>query len=76
MDSATLESWSGVGTPGTNRDLHAPENLTDVERLAYDRCRAENLRVEQERITQPAVIETLKKAGLKLPPPIVEGMLG
>ena len=56
MDSATLERWSSLVVPGTGRQRDVPAHLTDVEQQVFLRCRDENLRLEQERLPQDAVL--------------------
>lgn len=50
MDEATLTRHQSLAVPGTGRQLTQPPHLTPEERLAFDRCLKENIRVEQERI--------------------------
>lgn len=50
MDEATLTRHQSLAGPGTGRQLAPPPHLTPEERLAFERCLKENIRVEQERI--------------------------
>lgn len=67
MDQDTLDRWreqlvSGVGSAAT-----VPAGLTDAERSAFTTCAAKNLRLEQERISQPFVNQALQQAGFQVP---------
>ncbi len=59
MDMGTLERWQTMIVPGTNRQREMPANLTKAEREVYLRCRDGNLRLEQERIPQDAVLASI-----------------
>lgn len=50
MDEATLTRFQSLAGPGTGRQLALPPHLTPEERVAFERCLQENIRVEQERI--------------------------
>jgi hypothetical protein len=54
MDAATLENFRNLTGVGEKAGK-APINLTDDERKAYDMVERENLRLEQEKIPQPAL---------------------
>lgn len=60
MDAASLERWSEtLAVRGTNRQPDMPPLLTDSEAAAFHVCLANNIRIEQERIPQSAVIEAV-----------------
>ncbi len=61
MDVGTLETWWSFTSKGTGRELRTPDHLTDAERNACERCRIDNLRLEQERIPQSAVVDALAR---------------
>lgn len=56
MDAATLERWEHLCTSGNAPGLAGLPHLTVAERAAYDRCRDQNLRLEQERLPKDAVL--------------------
>jgi hypothetical protein len=62
MDSNAVATWRHLAVRGTNRTIDAPPHLTDEERMAFEGCAEHNLRIEQERIPQSAVISTLTDA--------------
>jgi hypothetical protein len=61
MDLDTLGCWRNLAVPGTGRKPSIPPHLTDVEQQACLHCRDENLRLEQERIPQDAVLSEVKR---------------
>ena len=61
MDATTLHRWKEtLAVPGTNRQREVPPLLTEPETAAFNLCVANNLRIEQERIPQAAVIEAVR----------------
>jgi hypothetical protein len=50
MDVATITRYRSLAVPGTGRQPSLPPHLTTTELLAFDLCRQENLRIEQERL--------------------------
>jgi hypothetical protein len=50
MDAAAQDRYRSIAGPGTGNYFSTPTNLTAVETLAYEECRQENLRIEQEHI--------------------------
>ncbi len=65
MDAATLERWKdSLTVPGSKRQPSVPPLLTDVEMAAFSLCVADNLRIEQERIPQAAVIDAVSRFDL------------
>ena len=60
MDPDTLGRWRNLAVSGTGQRLDVPPHLTEVEQLAFLRCRDENLRLEQERIPQDEVAKEAK----------------
>jgi len=62
MDDATLHRWKDdLAVSGNLRSCEVPPMLTESETAAFRLCLAGNLRVEQERIPQSAVVEAFKK---------------
>lgn len=61
MDKATVEQWRGLKVAGTGRQPAVPSHLTDEERAAFDVCCRENLRIEQERLPQDAVVAAIRE---------------
>ena len=60
MDVSTLNAWKNrLAVPGTGRQPEAPPLLTDVETAVFNLCASNNLRIEQERIPQAAVIDAV-----------------
>lgn len=57
MDEATVSAWRHLGVAGTGRIPAVPPHLTQGERNAFLICAEHNLRIEQERIPQAAVVE-------------------
>ena len=53
MDVATITRHRSLAVSGTGRQPSPPPHLTTTELLAYDLCRQENLRIEQERLPLP-----------------------
>ena len=60
MAIGVLDRWRTLIVLGTNRQRDIPANLTEAEREVYLRCRDGNLRLEQERIPQDAVLNGVK----------------
>ena len=60
MDPDTLARCQKPPVSGTGRKPDIPPHLTEVEQLAFLRCRDENLRLEQERIPQDEVVKQAK----------------
>ena len=50
MDAAVVSLYRSIAGPGTGTNVSAPPHLTINEDLAFEICRQENLRIEQERI--------------------------
>jgi hypothetical protein len=62
MDAAFLHRWKDtLAVPGTSRQRDLPSLLTDNEAIAFNFCVANNLRIEQERIPQAAVVEAVRE---------------
>lgn len=59
MDAQTLSLWRTLASEGTGRKSPKPLHLTASEAEAYRECCESNLRIEQERIPQAAVIEVV-----------------
>lgn len=53
MDEATLTRHRTLAVPDTGRQPSLPLRLTETEVLAFNLCRQENLRIEQERLPLP-----------------------
>ncbi len=59
MDEETLSNFKGTeGTPATNQNL---QQLSENELKLYNHLRQNNIRLEQEKITQPFAEERIKK---------------
>lgn len=66
MDSESVSRWQkSIGSKGNGIDAPVPSNLTPKEQEAFQICRMNNLRIEQERIPQGFVLETLRTMFLK-----------
>jgi len=63
MDKSTLDEFRGLVGSGEKAGK-APVNLTDAERLAFDEVERENIRLEQEKIPQKAVVAAMANFGL------------
>ena len=63
MDPATVENWRHLGVPEPTPNSNVPEHLTESERTAFELVRAENLRIEQERLPWPYVLDRLPGDG-------------
>ncbi|MBK8092224.1 MAG: hypothetical protein IPK32_09680 [Verrucomicrobiaceae bacterium] len=63
MDVQTLKVWSILGSEGTGKRSPKPLHLSPDEADAYRECCESNLRIEQERLPQAAVIEALAARG-------------
>lgn len=50
MDVATITRHRSLAVPGIGRQPSLPPHLTTTELLAFDLCRQESLRIEQERL--------------------------
>lgn len=60
MDYETLCRWrQPLATSGSGRSVATPTNLTPSEHATFVACAATNLRLEQERLPQSFVIESL-----------------
>jgi hypothetical protein len=61
MDHETLCRWrQPLATSGSGRSVATPNNLIPSEQAAFAACAAANLRIEQERLPQSFVIESLR----------------
>jgi hypothetical protein len=61
MDAASVNRWKdSLAVPGSMRQPTVPPLLTEPEKTAFNLCAADNLRIEQERIPQAAVIEAMQ----------------
>ncbi|MCK8673042.1 DUF3322 domain-containing protein [Rhodococcus sp. HM1] len=63
MDPVTVENWRHLGVPEPTPNSNVPEHLTESERAAFDLVRADNLRIEQERLPWPYVLDRLPGDG-------------
>lgn len=62
MDDATLQRWKdSLAISGTARPREVPALLTEPELKAFHFCVAHNMRIEQERIPQAAVLEAVSE---------------
>lgn len=62
MDEATVLRWQhALGSGGTGRSPDPPAQLTLGEMAAFRICAEQNLRIEQERIPQSAVVEAVSR---------------
>lgn len=59
MDDETLCRWRELAVTATGANSPVPPHLTDGERKAFERCRAHDLRIEQERIPQDYALKTV-----------------
>jgi hypothetical protein len=57
MDEATIARWRHLTVQGTGRGAIPPPHLNSNERAAFERCVDLNVRLEQERLPQPDVVE-------------------
>lgn len=64
MDPATLHRWRHLAVPEPSPAAEEPEALTDTEVDALRQLRTTGLRLEQERIPWPAVLDQLRAVGL------------
>ncbi|WP_082937549.1 DUF3322 domain-containing protein [Rhodococcus sp. p52] len=62
MDLHTLEAWSALAVEEPSPSSHVPMRLTPAENEVFTRLRVERLRLEQERIPWPHVMEELARA--------------
>jgi hypothetical protein len=61
MDHRTLEAMRHLATTGGGQRPRKPALLTPAEALAFEQCREENVRLEQERLPQSLVLEAFQK---------------
>ena len=62
MNDTTLLRWKdSLSIPGTARPRAVPALLTEPEATAFNFCVAHNVRIEQERIPQAAVVEAVSE---------------
>lgn len=59
MDGEAFVAWHHLAVRGTSSAPAVPINLTDGERNAFVTCSQGNLRIEQERIPQNAVLQAM-----------------
>lgn len=60
MDDAAVATWRHLAVTGTGRSpSDAPPHLTQGEQRAFELCAAHNIRIEQERIPQNAVVSVV-----------------
>lgn len=59
MDVRTLNLWQNLVSEGTGKRVPKPLHLAPEEVEAYQECCKSNLRIEQERLPQAAIIESL-----------------
>ncbi|WP_337201794.1 DUF3322 domain-containing protein [Rhodococcus rhodochrous] len=62
MDLHTLEAWTALAVPEPSPSSHVPARLTPSEAEVFTRLREEGLRLEQERIPWPHVMEELARS--------------
>lgn len=62
MDEAALKRWKQISVEGSGRLLPTPAHLTQAELMAFRECMENNIRIEQERIPQNAVLLELGTA--------------
>lgn len=67
MDGETFGRWRDLAVAGTGASPALPSHLTDAERDAFERCRSDNLRLEQERIPQAFVTEAVTSLSMLTP---------
>lgn len=67
MDRNTLQCHEEFIVPGNALAAPAPSNLTADETAAFANCAANNHRLEQEKILQPFVDETMAKLNTERP---------
>ena len=62
MDDTTVARWKdSLAVFGTDRPREVPALLTEPETTAFNFCVANNVRIEQERIPQAAVVEAVSE---------------
>jgi hypothetical protein len=61
MDDTAVAAWRHLAVAGTGRSPDVPPHLTQSEKRAFLLCAEHNLRIEQERIPQAAVIAAISK---------------
>jgi len=59
MDRATFDRHESLAIDGTGRKSELPTQLTDAERSLFVHCRDNNLRLEQERLSQSDVLAAI-----------------
>ncbi len=64
MDRATLDAWQHLAVKGSGRKSSVPARLTATEQAACTACLQNNIRLEQERLPQDAVAQTLRESRL------------
>ena len=65
MDEAAVAAWRHLAVPGTGRTrADVPPHLTQGEQSAFLFCAKHNLRIEQERIPQEAVVAALSGSAI------------
>lgn len=57
MDLETIDAHRNWSVNGNSNQSMPPTNLTEGEKLAFDYCKAENYRLEQEKILQSYVVK-------------------
>lgn len=62
MDAATLEQYQPFQVPAAPVAATALQHLTPAEQALFEYLTANNLRLEQERIPQAAVLAALREA--------------
>lgn len=67
MDDAAVKTWRHLAVHGTRRAPAVPAYLTECERRAFAACAEHNLRIEQERIPQMAVVAAFTELALTVP---------
>ena len=60
MDESSLHRWRHIAVRGTGRNRETPPNLTTSEKAVFRACAESNLRIEQERIPQPHILEIFR----------------
>lgn len=63
MDEPAIARWRHLTVQGTERKAVPPPHLNSSERVAFELCVEKNLRLEQERLPQSAVIEIFGDLG-------------
>lgn len=65
MDETTLRNFEKEVVEGTVSEACCPSNLTNEEKILFEKLKAGNIRLEQEKISQKYVLDSIQHVLIK-----------